>query len=97
MGREIAGDCNEDVAALVGVTPYAELPNSGLQHLIGEEAVIFPQDGAREGGDQRLWWVAEREMPRHEPCRDVDLALPVEGIEQGGANRLRFNGEVIEL
>jgi hypothetical protein len=58
-----------------------ELANSGLQHLIGVEARILTQRRARERGDQRPRRVAEREMPRHEPCREVDLSLPVEGVE----------------
>ena len=70
MGREIAGDRNEDVPALVGIAPYAELPDSRLQHLIGVEARIFAQHRARERGDQRLGRMAEREMPCHQPCRE---------------------------
>ena len=75
MGREIAGDGNEDVAALVGVAPYAKLPDAGLQHLIGVEARIFAQHRAGERGNQRLRRVAERKVARNEPCRGVDLPL----------------------
>ena len=97
MGREIAGNRNEDVPALVGVAPYGELPDSRLQHLIGMEACIFAQHRTRERGDQRLRRMAEREMPCHQPCREIDLSLPVEGVEQGGADRLRIGGQVVEL
>src|SRR6266436_9106809 len=65
MGRQIAGNCDEDVPALVRVAPRAELPDSRLQHLIRMEACIFAQHRMRERGDQRLRRMAEREMPCH--------------------------------
>ena len=45
---------------------------------------------------QRLRRIAEREMACHETCREVDLPLPVEGIEQGDAERLGFGGQIVE-
>src|SRR4029077_10743752 len=50
MGREIAGNRNEDVPALVGVAPRGELPDSRLQHLIGMEAFDPFQGGQRGPG-----------------------------------------------
>src|SRR5690348_711959 len=41
--------------------------------------------------------MAEREMPCHQACSEIDLSLPVEGVEQGGANRLWIRGQIIEL
>ena len=35
-------------------------------------------------------------MPRHQPCREINLLLPVERIEQGVADRLLIGGQVIE-
>ena len=89
MGGKIAGNRDEDVPALVRVAPRAELPNSRLQHLIRMEACIFAQHRMRERGDQRLRRMAEREMPGHQPCGEIDLSLPVKGVEQGGADCLR--------
>ena len=89
MGGEIAGDRNENVPALVGVAPEAKLPDPGLQHLARMEAQVFPQHRMRERGDQRLRRMAEFEMPRHEPCRKINLSLAVERVEQGGPDRLR--------
>jgi len=43
VGCKIASDRNEDVAALVGVAPNSELPDSCIQHLISVEASIFAQ------------------------------------------------------
>ena len=88
MGRKIASDRDEDVPALVGVAPLSELPDSRLQHLIGMKTCIFAQHCMRERGDQRLRRMAEREMPCHQACGEIDLSLPVEGVEQGGADRL---------
>src|SRR6266581_4245364 len=97
MGRQIAGNRDEDVPALVRVAPRAELPDSRLQHLIRMETCIFAQHRMRERGDQRLRRMAEREMPCHEACGEIDLSLPVEGVEQGGADRLWIRGQIIEL
>src|SRR5215467_1499090 len=97
MGGKIAGDGYEDVPTLTGVAPYGELPDSRLQHLIGMEARVFAQHRTRERGDQRLRRIAKPEMPRHQPCREIDLPLAVEGVEQGGADRLRIRGQVVKL
>src|SRR3984893_9201619 len=61
------------------------------------EACIFAQHRVRERGDQRLRRMAEREMPCHQACGEIDLSLPVEGVEQGGADRLWIRGQIIEL
>ena len=53
MGRQIAGNRDEDVPAFVRVPPRAELPDSSLQHLIRMKACIFAQHRMRERGDQR--------------------------------------------
>jgi hypothetical protein len=97
MGRKITGDRNKDLSALVCIAPDGELPNSRLQHLIAVEAGIFAQNRPRERSDQCLWRIAELEMPRHEPCRKVDLSLPVKGIEQGHADGLRIKGQIVEI
>lgn len=81
MGGEITGDCNQNMTAFIGITPNAELPHSRLQHLVGMEAGVFTQQRVREYGDQRLWRMAEHEMARYEPGREVDLPLPIKGIE----------------
>jgi hypothetical protein len=43
MGREIAGDSDEDMSALVGIAPLAELPHAGVQHLVGMEPCVLAQ------------------------------------------------------
>src|SRR6059058_5058018 len=96
MDRQIAGNRDEDVPALVRVAPRAELPDSRLQHLIRMETCIFAQHRMRERGGQRLRRMAEREMPCHQACGEIDLSLPVEGVEQGG-DRLWIRGQIIEL
>src|SRR6516164_7081260 len=81
MGRKIAGDRNEDVAALTTLAPRSELADSRLQHLVGVEARIFPQYSMRERRNQGLRRVAEREVPCHQPCREIDLVVAVEGVK----------------
>jgi hypothetical protein len=36
--------------------------------------------------------MAEREIPRHQARGEIDLSLPVEGVEQGGADGLWIAG-----
>src|SRR5437879_13895320 len=55
------------------------------------------QHPTRGRGDQRLRRLAEREMPCHQAGGEIDLSLPVEGVEQGGADRLWIRGQIIEL
>src|SRR5215470_6995879 len=97
MGRKIAGDRNEDVAALATFAPRSELADSRLQHLVGVEARIFPQYSMRERRNQGLRRVAEREVPCHQPCREIDLSLPLEGVKQGSADRLYIGGQVVKV
>src|SRR6516165_6809214 len=97
MGRKIAGDRSEDVAALATLAPRGELADSRLQHLVGVEACIFPQYSMRERRNQGLRRVAEREVPCHQPCCEINLSLPVEGVKQGSADRLRIGGQIVEL
>jgi hypothetical protein len=47
MRREVAGDGDEHVAALLARPAFAELADSGLQHLVGMEAHIFAQQHMR--------------------------------------------------
>jgi hypothetical protein len=46
----------------------------------------------RERGDQRLRRMAERELPCHQARGEIDLSLPVEAVEQGGADGLWIAG-----
>ncbi|MEH2527024.1 MULTISPECIES: hypothetical protein [unclassified Bradyrhizobium] len=45
------------------------------------ETCIFAQHRMRERGDRRLRRMAERELPCHQPCGEIDLSLPVEGVK----------------
>jgi hypothetical protein len=65
MRRQIAGNRNEDVPALVRVTPYGGLADSRLQHLVGVEAGVLAQHRKRQGGDRRLRRMADREVTMH--------------------------------
>jgi hypothetical protein len=96
MGGEVAGDGDEDMATLAGVAPLIELAHTGFQHLIGVEPRVLPQQRPRQSGDQWLRRMTKREMACYETCGAVDLPLPVEGIEQGDAERLGIGGQIVE-
>jgi hypothetical protein len=81
---------------LVGVAPRREMSDARLQHLIGMEACIFAQQRTRERGDYHLWRMTEREMPGDHPCGEIDLTLPVKGVEQSGTDCLRICRQIIE-
>ena len=51
MGRKVARDRDQDVPALIGVAPLAELPYARLQHLIGVKARILAEQPLRESRD----------------------------------------------
>src|SRR5690349_641115 len=97
MGRKIAGDRHKNVSAGVGIVPRSELSDSCLQYLVGVEACIFAQRGARERGDQCLRRMTKREMSCHEPCREIDLSLPVKSVKQSSTDCLNIGGEIVEL
>jgi hypothetical protein len=96
MGGKIAGDGDQDVPALAGVAPLPELAHGGFQHLIGVKARVLAQQRSAQRGDKRSRRVAECEMACHEKCREVDLPLPVEGIEQSGSESLDIGGQTVE-
>ena len=58
MSGKVAGHRDQDVPALIGVAPFLELPHACLQHLIGVEAGVLPEQRVRESGDERLGRVA---------------------------------------
>jgi len=43
MRSEKADDRDEDMPALVGIAPLAELPHAGVQHLVGMKTCILAQ------------------------------------------------------
>src|SRR6476646_24195 len=96
MGGKIASNCNEDVSTRVGIAPCVELPDARLQYLIGMEASVFAHHRAHERREQPLRRVTENKMARHKPCRELDLMLPVERVEQGRADRFLLVGQVVE-
>ena len=96
MGGEISRDGDEYVPTLVGAAPLAELAHAGLQHLIGVEARVLAQQPPRQRGEQRTRRVAEGEMACHKARREVDLSLPVKGVEQSGAQRRGIGGQIVQ-
>ena len=61
MGSQISCDHNEDMPALVAVSPLAKLPHTRLEHLVRMEARVLPEKSLRERRDQCLGRMAEGE------------------------------------
>jgi hypothetical protein len=97
MGRQVAGGRNQDMPTLVGRAPNGELSHPRFQHLIRMKACVLAEHCQRKGADQPFRRMAKFEMPRHQPCRLIDLSLSVESIEQGGADHFRIGWQVLEL
>jgi hypothetical protein len=36
-------------------------------------------------------------MPGHQPCREIDLSPPVEGVKRGDADQFRIGGQIGEV
>ena len=51
VGSQISCDHNEDMPALVAVSPLAKLPHTRLEHLVGMEAPVLPEQRLRKGRD----------------------------------------------
>ena len=100
LGRRVCGQItrhgDQDVAALVGVAPFAELAYAGLEHLIGMEACILAQQRLRERAHQLHWRKPEREMACNQACSWVDLPLAIERLQQGSLDFIGSGGKVIE-
>ena len=95
-GRRISGDRNGNVPALVGVAPDRELPDSRFQYLVGMKARVLPQHRMRERSDQRLRRMAKLKMPRHKPCRAINLSLAIKCVEQSNPDRLLIGRQIVE-
>ena len=96
VGGEITGDSDENVPALIAVSPFSKLPNACLKHLVGMKTCILAKECTRQGRDQPLGRVSQDEMAGNEPGRGIDLMLAIEGIEQMGADFLGRDRKVIE-
>jgi len=80
VGGQVAGDRDEHA-----VRPFrlvrAQLGmqgDPGLQHLVGVELAILPQQEVPEPGDQPRRIVTQREVAPGQAARRIDLLLPIE-------------------
>ncbi len=80
MGCNVARHRDQDVPALIGVAPLAELPHGCLQHLIGVEARVLPEQRVRESRDEGRGRVAKREMACDQAAGCIDLPLAIERL-----------------
>ena len=95
MSGSIAGDGDQDVPALAAVAPFPELMDPSLQHLIGVKPRVLAEQRPTQRSDKRPRRVVERKMACHDTRREVDLPLPVEGIEQSGSKSLNIGGAIL--
>ena len=51
VGSQIPCDGDKDMPALVAVPPLVKLPHARLEHLVGMEACILPEQRLRKGRD----------------------------------------------
>ena len=60
------------------------------------EPCVLAQKRPRQRGDQRLHRVTKREMTRDKTRGEIDLSLPIEGVEQSQTDLLDISGQVIK-
>src|SRR3954468_6244161 len=96
MSRQIAGNRDQDVPALIGVAPFCELPHASLEHLIGVKARILPQQRPPKRSDHGLRWMAQGEMAGDQAGRRIDLSLTIEAVEQRSTDGLGAGWQVIQ-
>jgi hypothetical protein len=51
VGSQMPCDGNEDMPALIAVAPFVKLPHPRLEHLVGMEARVLPEQRLRKGCD----------------------------------------------
>ena len=51
VGSQIPCDGDEDMPAVIAVAPLAKLPHTRLEHLVGMEARVLPEQRLRKGRD----------------------------------------------
>src|SRR5271165_4757803 len=96
VGRQISCDGDKDMPALVGVAPVVKLSYARLEHLVGMEARILPEQHLSKCRDQCLRRVAQRKVTGDKARCGTDLLLAVEGVEKSSADLLGRDGQVIE-
>src|SRR6202023_3721873 len=92
MRCEVASNRDKDMPPRFRVPPFAELTHPGVEHLKGMYACVLAQQSMRQGGNDQIRRMAQREMARHKIRGRVDLVLPIEGIQQGGPDFLIVEG-----
>lgn len=95
MGGQITSHSDQDVAAC-NIIPFAKLPDTCFEHLVGVKTGIFAQQHVRQRLDQNLGWVAEKQVTGDETCGAIDLLLSVEHIEESRTDVLDRRGKIIE-
>ena len=88
MGGEVAGDCDQDMAAFFAPAPFPVLPHTGLEHLISMKICILAQNRSRQCGDQLVDWVAARQVAGDQAAGIAHRSLAIERREKRAAQRV---------
>src|ERR1700722_16790521 len=96
MGSQIPRDGNKDMTALVAVAPLVKLPHTRLEHLVGMEARVFPEQHLSKYRDQCLRRVAQRKVTGDKARGGTDLLLAVKRVEQSSTDLLGCDRQIIE-
>src|SRR4051794_15877473 len=97
MSRQVAGNRDQDLPALIGVAPLCELPHASLEHLVGVKARILPQQRPSKRGENGLRGMAQGKMAGNQAGRRIDLPLTIEAVEQRSTDGLGAGWQVIQL
>ena len=96
MGSEIAGYRYQDVAPFVAFAPSPMLLHAGLEHLVAVKVGVLAQDRMRQCGDQKVGWMAERQVAGDEAPRIAHRSLAIERLQKRVAQRLAVIWQIVE-
>src|SRR5215471_15111963 len=82
--------------ALVAVAPLVKLLHARLEHLVRVKTGVLSQQRLRECLDQCLGRVTQGEIAGDQAARSTNLLLAVKRIEQGSAELLGGDRQIIE-
>ena len=94
VSREVARNRDENMPPRFRVAPFVKLTHPGLENLIGVKSRVFAQQRMRQRADDRIRRVAQCEVARDEAGRLVDPVLPIESVQQSGADFVDRRGRI---
>jgi len=96
MGSQIPCNGNENMPTLLAVAPLVRLPHARLEHLVGMDACVLPEQRPRKGRDQCVGRMTQRKVTGNQVRRRTDLLLAVKGVEDRSEDVFGTDRQVIE-